>query len=65
MRTRRQVLQSSSIVAAMLLGAGWLPSVAQAFQKNAFEFLGVVDIEFDANGIVFSLDDGLTVMQWN
>ena len=50
MRTRRQVLQSSSIVAAMLLGAGWLPGVAQAFQKNAFEAKNMQEV-FKALGL--------------
>jgi sulfur-oxidizing protein SoxY len=37
MQTRREILKSSGIVAALLLGAGLLPGAARAFQKTAFE----------------------------
>ena len=37
MQTRREILKSSGIVAALLLGAGLLPATAWAYQKNAFE----------------------------
>jgi sulfur-oxidizing protein SoxY len=50
MKNRREMLKSSGIVAAMLLGSGMLPGVAQAFQKNAFEAKNMPDV-FKALGL--------------
>ena len=50
MQTRREILKSSGIVAAMLLGAGLLPGAALAYQKNAFEAKSMEEV-FKALGL--------------
>ena len=50
MQTRREVLKRSSMVAALLLGAGLLPGAALAYQKNAFEAKSMEDA-FKALGL--------------
>ena len=50
MQTRREILKSSGIVAATLLGSGLLPGVARAYQKNAFEAKSMEDV-FKALGL--------------
>lgn len=50
MQTRREILKSSGIVAALLLGAGLLPGAAMAYQKNAFEAKSVEEV-FKALGL--------------
>ena len=50
MQTRREILKSSGIVAALLLGAGLLPATARAYQKNAFEAKSMEEV-FKALGL--------------
>jgi sulfur-oxidizing protein SoxY len=50
MKNRREILKSSSIVAALLMSTGMLSGVAQAFQKNAFEAKNMADV-FKALGL--------------
>ena len=50
MQTRREILKSSGIVAALLLGAGLLPATAWAYQKNAFEAKSMEEV-FKALGL--------------
>ena len=50
MQTRREILKSSGMVAAMLLGSGLLPGVARAYQKNAFAAKSMEDV-FKALGL--------------
>ena len=50
MQTRREILKSSGMVAALLLGAGLLPGAALAYQKNAFEAKSMEDA-FKALGL--------------
>jgi sulfur-oxidizing protein SoxY len=50
MQTRREILKSSGMVAALLLGSGLLPGVALAYQKNAFEAKSMEDV-FKALGL--------------
>jgi len=50
MQTRREILKSSGMVAAMLLGAGLLPGAARAFQKNAFDAKSMDEV-FKALGL--------------
>ena len=50
MHTRREILKSSGIVAALLLGAGLLPATARAYQKNAFEAKSMEEV-FKALGL--------------
>jgi sulfur-oxidizing protein SoxY len=50
MQTRREILKSSGMVAALLLGAGLLPCAAQAYQKNAFDAKSMEDV-FKALGL--------------
>lgn len=50
MQTRREILKSSGMVAALVLGAGLLPGAALAYQKNAFEAKSMEDA-FKALGL--------------
>jgi sulfur-oxidizing protein SoxY len=50
MQTRRDALKRSFAVASLLMGAGLLPQVAQAFEKSAFDAKSVADV-FKALGL--------------
>ena len=50
MQTRRDALKRSFAVAGLLMGAGMLPELANAFEKSAFEAKNVADV-FKALGL--------------
>ena len=50
MQTRRDALKRSFAVAGLLMGAGMLPELAQAFEKSAFEAKTVAEV-FKALGL--------------
>ena len=50
MQTRRDALKRSFAVAGLLMGAGLLPELAQAFEKSAFEAKTVAEV-FKALGL--------------
>ena len=62
MQTRRDALKRSFAVVSLMMGAGMLPDLAQAFEKSAFDAKTMTDV-FKALGLPMpteSKDVGLT-----
>jgi sulfur-oxidizing protein SoxY len=62
MQTRRDALKRSFAVVSLMMGAGMLPELAQAFEKSAFDAKTMADV-FKALGLpmpIESKDVGLT-----
>jgi sulfur-oxidizing protein SoxY len=62
MQTRRDALKRSFAVVSLMMGAGMLPELAQAFEKSAFDAKTMADV-FKALGLPMpteSKDVGLT-----
>ena len=62
MQTRRDALKRSFAVVSLMMGAGMLPELAQAFEKSAFDAKTMTDV-FKALGLPMpteSKDVGLT-----